>query len=408
MPAKRTNKLLTQLLNLPGVLVKDCQQVQGVGVILYIEAESQQAICPRCGRKSQKLHQNHQYLVKDLPLFNQPTYLRVNRRQFKCQDCQKPFSEDLLYVKKKRNYTQRLARKVLKQVIDSELKSVAENNELSQEEIQTILQDIGKTLGKEKPRGIKRIGLDEIALVKGQGNYCAVIVDLDSKKLLAIVESRSQCELRKILESWGEELLNQIEEVSIDLWKPYKTLVKDLMQNAQVVADRFHVMKLVNEELDRQRKVEKKSAESLKNKREKSRRLEALKKSKYALLKNEKDLNGLQKEKLKEVKEVIPKLAVMHQIKEELRKIFESATDWGTGLFKLLDWLKEAAVVLPESYKTIVRWFGEIISYFDHRTTNGVVEGINNKLKLKKRLAYGFRNFDNFRVRSLLDWHFNY
>ncbi len=56
---------------------------------------------------------------------------------------------------------------------------------------------------------------------------------------------------------------------------------------------------------------------------------------------------------------------------------------------------------------TIIRWFGETVGYFDLRTTNGVVEGINNKLKLIKRLGYGFRNFDNFRLQALLNWHFN-
>ncbi|NJR46828.1 MAG: transposase, partial [Hyellaceae cyanobacterium CSU_1_1] len=72
------------------------------------------------------------------------------------------------------------------------------------------------------------------------------------------------------------------------------------------------------------------------------------------------------------------------------------------------DWLIEAGEYYPKSKKTIVRWLGEIIPYFDERISNGVVEGINNKLKLIKRSAYGFRNFDNFRDRVLLTWHFNY
>ncbi len=59
-------------------------------------------------------------------------------------------------------------------------------------------------------------------------------------------------------------------------------------------------------------------------------------------------------------------------------------------------------------HKTIIRWIDEIIAYFDNRTTSGVVEGINNKLKLIKRSGYGFRNFNNFRVRCLLNWHFIY
>lgn len=54
----------------------------------------------------------------------------------------------------------------------------------------------------------------------------------------------------------------------------------------------------------------------------------------------------------------------------------------------------------------MVRWFGEVVGYFDERTTSGTVEGINNKLKLIKRLGYGERNFSNFRLRSLLNWHF--
>ena len=69
--------------------------------------------------------------------------------------------------------------------------------------------------------------------------------------------------------------------------------------------------------------------------------------------------------------------------------------------------MHNALSYFPQSIGTIVRWFGEIVGYFEQRTTSGVVEGINNKLKLIKRLGYGFRNFDNFRLRSLLSWHFN-
>lgn len=87
--------------------------------------------------------------------------------------------------------------------------------------------------------------------------------------------------------------------------------------------------------------------------------------------------------------------------------IFEKNTNWLAGLFSLGSWLNSAAKYFPESQKTIKRWLAEIIAYFDNRTSSGVVEGINNKLKVIKRSAYGFRNFDNFRVRALLAWHFN-
>jgi transposase len=178
------------------------------------------------------------------------------------------------------------------------------------------------------------------------------------------------------------------------------------MPNANVTADRFHVMKQVNDELDTMRKTEKKTALSLDDKSEKERILEALNKSKYSLIKNEDSLNEKQKSKLKSVQEVLPNLAKMHALKEEFRDIFETTKSWGDSIIKLLDWMYNALSYFPKSIGTIIRWFGEIVGYFDSRTTSGTVEVINNKLKLIKRLGYGFRNFSNFRLRSLLNWHF--
>lgn len=191
------------------------------------------------------------------------------------------------------------------------------------------------------------------------------------------------------------------------MWKPYKTLVEELMPNDRVVADRFHVMKQVNDELDRQRKHEKVSAEKHQNKLVKSKILSGLTQSKYALIKNESSLNDQQKIKLDRVKKVSPVLGKMHVLKEQLRAIFQESTDWMIALFNLGDWLNKAAKYFPKTQKTIRRWLDEILAYFDHRTTQGIVEGINNKIKLIKRSAYGFKNFDNFRVRCLLHWHFN-
>lgn len=195
--------------------------------------------------------------------------------------------------------------------------------------------------------------------------------------------------------------------MSIDLWSPYKNLVEDLMPNANVTADRFHVMKQINDELDTMRKTEKKAAMSLDKKSAKEQTIEALSKSKYSLIKNEDSLNEKQKLKLVSVLEVSPTLAQMHALKEQFRQIFETTKSWGDSITELLDWMYDARSYFPKSLGTMVRWFGEIVGYFDGRTTSGTVEGINNKLKLIKRLGYGFRNFSNFRLRSLLNWHFS-
>jgi transposase len=277
-----------------------------------------------------------------------------------------------------------------------------------------MLKDASKEYLKAKPSELKRLGIDEIAVIKGKGNYCAVLIDLEKSKLIGILAGRKQEEIREVLLGWGKEVLEQIEEVSIDLWKGYRNLVRDLMPNAQVVADRFHVMAQINKELDAHRKREKrqvedliKKAESSEEKADQEKVLEGLKKSKYVLLKNESDINEEQKAKLMQVKDVSSTLKSRHELKEEIRRIFEQANNWLVGLWQLGRWLSGAKKYFPDSQNTIIRWLDEIIAYFDYKTTSGVVEGINNKLKLIKRSAYGFRNFENFRVRCLLTWQFD-
>ena len=92
-------KQLTKILNLPGVIVTDKKLLENT-IILDIVRDSKTSKCPRCGETSHRLHQNHFSLIKDIPWGENEVFLRVNRRQFKCNNCKKPFSEELDFVKK--------------------------------------------------------------------------------------------------------------------------------------------------------------------------------------------------------------------------------------------------------------------------------------------------------------------
>jgi transposase len=399
-------KLMTDILNLPGFVVKDYGFIDEVGIVLSLENILKTVKCPHCGSSTDKLHQNNFLTIRDISWGEQKIYLKVNRRVMRCDCCQKKFREELGFVKKKRNYTERFKNKIIREVIESDLKNVAQRNDISEQEIETMLKDVGLELKLKKPWNLKKLGIDEIAVVKGQGNYYVVLVDLEQGKIIGLVEERTEESVTSYLKSWGKEVLSQIREVSIDLWKPYQRVAAKLMPQAIVVADRFHVMKQVNQELNSQRKKSRKEAIELENESEKEQLVSGLNKSKYALLKNEKNLTKKQKDKLEEVKKVSPTLAKMHELKEEFRDIFETNHNWVEGLLSLADWLRNSQKYFPKSFGTIRRWLGEIIAYFDSRTTQGVVEGINNKLKLIKRRGYGFRNFDNFSIRCFLTWHF--
>ena len=286
------------------------------------------------------------------------------------------------FVKERRTYPKRLAKKTIEEVLADDLSSVAKKGIVTTEEIERMLKDAAAKLLKLKPVGLKRLGIDEIALIKGQGNYCAVLVDLERSKLLTILESRTKEEIKKVLLEWGAEVLAGIEEVSIDLWKGYKSLVTEIMPTAQVVADRFHLMVQINKELDMQRKKGKriieqkiKQAKTEKEKLESTGILAGITASKYALLRNEKDLNQEQKDKLAEVKVVSQSLKLMHQLKEKFREIFEKPQQWSEALLELGEWLSTAQKYFVNSQSTIVRWFDEILAYFDNRTTSGVALG---------------------------------
>ena len=180
------------------------------------------------------------------------------------------------------------------------------------------------------------------------------------------------------------------------------------MPKAQVVADRFHVAQLVSRELNCVRNQEIKSNQTYLDELEQARIEKVLKSSKYALLKPEKNLTDKQKATLEQVKHVSPRLAQMHQQKEMLKQIFDTAVDWEEGITRLGDWLADAETTFKTSVATIDRWLEEVANYFEYRTTSGVVEGINNKLKLIKRSGYGFKNFANFELRCLICWHLDF
>ncbi len=125
MITKSQASQLTELLRLPEATVEDMAVVDGFGLFFVISSTRRDAECPRCGKRSRHVHTNHRYNIEDLPWNEQSVILRVNRRQFWCQNCRQVFSEELAFVKKNRLYTQRLANQIVSQVLGSNIHNVA-------------------------------------------------------------------------------------------------------------------------------------------------------------------------------------------------------------------------------------------------------------------------------------------
>jgi transposase len=173
---------------------------------------------------------------------------------------------------------------IVKQVMHSDTHNVARNNGLTDDEVWSMVEYLSKK-NVLRPEWSSRLGIDEISLCKGQGDYIVVLVDLDKNELIGLVESRKHKDIKAELKSWGEEVLSQLKEVSIDLSGSYKGLIKKVLTNADIVAYRFPVMKLVNDELNRARNAEKRAIGELNDMAKKKELENIFKNSKYALLK---------------------------------------------------------------------------------------------------------------------------
>lgn len=152
-----------------------------------------------------------------------------------------------------------------------------------------------------------------------------------------------------------------------------------------LVIDRFHVMKVVNQDLNKLR-----------------RKLGVIDRgSKFLLLRNGLDLKAEQVLKLELLLDRSPCLRIAYELKEEFRQIYETCQTVKTGRNRFENWLRTAHLFFADAASTIRNHLDGICNYFLSRTTSGVMEGINNRIKLIKRQGYGFSNFDNFRARLL-------
>ncbi|WP_233748878.1 ISL3 family transposase [Leptodesmis sichuanensis] len=220
---------------------------------------------------------------------------------------------------------------------------------------------------------------------KGHQNFATVIGDVEAGKLIEVIDSHQQEDIIETLKQQPIEVRAKVEEVSVDMWGGFPKVVKKVFPNAVVVIDRFHVMKLVNEELN---KIRRQSGVSDRG-------------SKFILLKNGKDLTAEEKTKLEEILKRSKRLGKAYEWKEEFRAIYEQPLTVEEGKRQIQGWLDQARVVYSEASTTIRNHLDGISNYFRNRTTSGAMEGINNRIKLIKRQAYGFVNFNNFRERLL-------
>jgi transposase len=248
-------------------------------------------------------------------------------------------------------------------------------------------------VGKTNYAGLRRLAIDEIAVRKGH-NYMTVVLDYDTGRVVWMGPGRRKTTLDGFFRKTPPTVRRAIRAVALDMWEPYIQCVQRWCPNADIVFDLFHVVKAFNKVIDDIRNQEFRKAD-------RSGR-ETLKGSKYLFLKNWGHLKREQRVRLDEILEMNQRLNTVYWLKDFLAHIWEyHIPGWAEGA--LAEW---CAVAREDGHPSLVRFAKKleryrqgIIAHCKHRMHTSLLEGVNNKIKVIKRIAYGFHDLDYFALK---------
>lgn len=246
---------------------------------------------------------------------------------------------------------------------------------------------INLALSKDKQSGVTSIGIDETSRKKGH-DYVTVAVDLQERRVLFVTEGKDEKTIDKLREHLVKKEVapERIEQVSIDMSPAFIAGICNNFPKAKITFDRFHIVKLLNEAMDKVRKDERREHEYLKG-------------HKYTFLKNNKHLSESQKKQREELIELYPKLGEAFRLKE-LFNDFWNFSDLEEAVAFLAYWcdlVRDSDIIHFKKFVNTINahWTG-VINYIKSKISNGILESINSKIQLTKRRSRGFRNINNF------------
>ncbi len=366
-------------------------------IMVEVGYRAQSAPCPRCGQNTPKVHSTRRQRKRDRRLWDKPVFLVLHKRRFRCLGCRKVFSEpDQLFGARRRS-SRRFREHLGQEALHQTVRHVAHKEGVGESLVRRcVTEEAKRLLGvPEKPSKARILGLDEFSIKKGQV-YDTAIMDIEEKQVLGVVSGHRQEEVQGFLEHLPEP--EKVEVVVMDMHEPFRQAVELCLPQAKVVVDKFHVLMHVNRALDQVRT-------SLQPQRGKKGELF---RSRYLLLTGMERLTPERYSRLMDVLARYPQLRRAWALKEAFRAWYHSAAraEAEQGLRAWEAEVQEASLGPFQALFPMLRyWRKEILNYFDHRYTNGFVEGKNNRIKVIKRLAYGYRNSHNFRQRILLTNH---
>jgi transposase len=386
---------LANFILLPELKLIRIRQVNRFCARYECEKEPGIEYCPKCATPSQSTYDHREVSVQDAPIRGFGVTLVIRKRRLWCKPCARPFTEPVPGIPKGKRHTERFVQALHWACENfSDLTRVkrafhCSSDFLYRNYYKHLERKVGEWINYPWP---KTVGIDEHAFRKhpkyGNTEFVSMIVDYDHARVREVVYGKTGAALSDSLQSIPERV--NVQNVVLDLCDPFKNFAREFFPQARIVADKFHVLRLLSPGL-------------LKRRRQITGTRADLRAKKLLLMSGHR-LGYERRHALLCFLKRYPELRELYEWKERLHRFYRT-TDYlkaHRSFRKLVD--EMAWSDLPEIKtlrRTLLKWKEEILNYFLTGLTNARTEGFNNKAKVVKRRAYGYKSFRNYRLKVL-------
>lgn len=334
-----------------------------------------------------------------MPCGDARIYLDLEVRRVDCRTCDAVKTERLEFLSDNPFYTQRFAWYVGRRCRQASIRDIAKELKLDWHTVKTLeKQYMAEQLKRAGTPGPKAIGIDEISIRKGH-SYRIVVSDLVRRRPIWFGgQDRSEASMAQFYAELGAKKSARIRLAVMDMWKPFRNAAQAHAPQAAILFDKFHVMRHLGEALDQVRKSE--------YARLSGKHRAFIKGHKYTLLSNRENLSVDGRTALKRLLAANRRLNTAYLLKESFGQLWSYQREpWARRFFD--NWrasLKWQRLKPYEKFaKMIERHWDGIAAYCEpqNKVSLGFVEGLNNKIRVIQRRAYGLRDEDYLRLKVL-------
>jgi transposase len=337
--------------------------------------------------------------VRDLDVLEWRIYLQFEQRRVSCANCGGVRVESLDWLAKNPRYTRRFAQQVGKYCREMSNTAVAAMMFLQERTVKDLDKLYMQELLKKNPAPAPRvIGIDELSIKKGH-TYRIIVSDIVRGCPIWIGgEGRKEADLDRFFQVFGIRKVKKIELAVMDMWKPFRNSVKSNIPTAAILFDKFHILRHLSEAMDKVRRSE--------YKRVTQQDRAFIKGQRYNLLSNRANLNPESRQTLKKLLAANKRLNTAYILKEQFAQLWDYQSEaWARRFFD--NWkaqLKWQRLKPFEKFAEMIdrHWHG-IASYFQpgNKVKLGFVEGLNNKIRVIQRRAYGYHDEEYLKLKIL-------